>query len=156
MSSTRTTRGVAHASFTLERDLPVPPSRAFAAFADPEQKAAWFGGGDGWETTEQALDFRVGGREVDEGVFHGETRSRFEAVYTDIVEDERIVLTYDMWVDGHHISTSVAAYEFEATPTGTKLTHTEHGVHLDGFDDGSMREAGTREILDGLVAYLSE
>jgi uncharacterized protein YndB with AHSA1/START domain len=147
-------RSVAHASFSIERDLPVPPARAFLAFSDPAEKAAWFGG-DGWETTEAALDFRVGGREVDEGVFHGQTVSRFEAVYTDIVENERIVLAYDMWIDGTHISTSVASYEFLPTADGTRYVHTEHGIHLDGFDDGSMREEGTRGILDQLVAHLS-
>jgi uncharacterized protein YndB with AHSA1/START domain len=151
--TTETTRAVAHASFTLERDFPVPPERVFAAFADPVEKAAWFGG-DGWETTEAAFDFRVGGREIDEGVFHGETVSRFEAVYTDIVANERIVLAYDMWIDGKHISTSIAAYEFVPTDAGTHFVHTEHGIHLDGFDDGSMREEGTRGLLDQLEAYL--
>ena len=31
----------------------------------------------------------------------------FDDVYTDIVEHERFVLTYDMWIDGRHISTSL-------------------------------------------------
>lgn len=148
-------RSATHASFTLRREFPVPVERVFAAFADPEAKAQWFVGDDGWETTELAYDFRVGGKEVNEGVFHGRTRSRFEATYTDIVEGERIVLTYDMWIDGAHISTSVACYELEAVDAGTRLTHTEHGVHLDGFDDGAMREQGTRGLLDQLEAFLT-
>ena len=39
--------------------------------------------------------------------------SRYEATYTDIVEHVRIVTTYDMWIDGVHMSTSVASFEFE-------------------------------------------
>jgi len=145
---------VAHASFTLTRDIAVPVERTFAAFADREQKRAWFTDGPDWDTTEDAFDFRVGGTEIAEGKFHGGPLSRFVARYTDIVPNERIVLTYDMWLDGTHISTSVACYEFEATDSGTRFTHTEHGVHLDGLDDGAGREEGTRGILETLAAYL--
>ena len=66
-----------------------------------------------------------------------------------------LVLTYDMWVDGRHISTSLVAFEFEATESGSRLTHAEHGVHLDGFDDGSQREQGTSEIHDALASDLT-
>lgn len=153
--STVTGRSVAHHSFTLTRDFPVPVAKAFQAFADPVQKAAWFGTDEGFDTHEQHHDFRVGGRETSEGQWHGGPTSRFEATYTDIIENERIVLTYDMWVDGRHISTSLVAYEFEATASGTRFTHAEHGVHLDGFDDGSQREQGTGEILNALVSFLT-
>ena len=60
-----------------------------------------------------------------------------------------------MWVDGRHISTSLAAFEFEAIKGGTRFTHAEHGVHLDGFDDGSQREQGTSGILDVLALFLA-
>jgi len=91
---------VTHASFTLTRDIAVPVERTFAAFADPAQKRAWFTDRPDWDTTEDAFDFRVGGTEIAEGRFHGGPLSRFVARYTDIVADERIVLTYDMWLDG--------------------------------------------------------
>lgn len=145
---------IAHAQFTIERELPVPPERAYQAFADLEQKRQWFGGGEGWDISEHSMDFQVGGREVNEGVFHGATTSRFEATYTDIVENERIVITYDMWIDGKHISTSLATYEFEPAGAGSRLVLVEYGAHLDGFDDGAMREAGTRDIIEALAQYL--
>lgn len=150
-----TAHSVAHASFTVTRDIPVPPARVFAAFADPAQKAAWFGDPENFATDERSFDFRAGGREVEDGQWHGGPRSRFEATYTDIVENERIVYTYDMWIDGQHISTSLAALEFEAIDGGTRYTQTEHGAHLDGFDDGAMREQGTRQIVETLAAYLT-
>ena len=145
---------VIHSGFTIPRDIAVPAERAFAAFADRNQKKAWFTDGPQWDTTDEAFDFRVGGLEVAEGQFHDGPLSRFVATYTDIVENQRIVLTYDMWLDGAHISTSVASYEFEAIDGGTRFTHTEHGIHLDGLDSPAGREEGTREIIEELVKYL--
>ena len=99
---------------------------------------------------------RVGGRDVDEGTFHDGPVSRYEATYTDIVEHVRIVTTYDMWLDGVHMSTSVASLEFELIDEGTRFTHVEHGVFFDQFwADGSSREDGTRGLLEALGNYLA-
>ena len=35
-------RTVSHGTFTIERELPHPPARVFAAWADPKAKAQWF------------------------------------------------------------------------------------------------------------------
>lgn len=149
-------RSLGHAGFTLVRDYPVPVAAVWAAFAEEERKRAWFGDSVDWVTGEWRFDFRVGGRDVAEGTFHDGPLSRYEATYTDIVAGNRIVISYDMWLDDVHISTSVASFEFEATDDGTRLTHGEHGIHLDGFDlDGSLREQGTAEILDTLGRYLT-
>ncbi|MFF5034923.1 SRPBCC domain-containing protein [Nocardia salmonicida] len=148
------TRSINHAQFTIEREVPVAPAVVFQAFADPAVKATWFGGEEGWEQGEVSVDFAVGGREINEGTFH-EVTSRFVATYTDIVDNERLVYTYDMWLNGSHISTSVATWEFEPTTTGTKLTLVEFGAHLDGFDTGAQREEGTLGLVDALVNYLT-
>lgn len=145
---------VAHAGFTLVRDYPHPIAAVWTAFADGEQKRAWFGGGDAWTPSEWRFDFRVGGTDIEEAAFHGGVVSRFEARYTDIVEHERIVYGYDMWLDGRHISTSVASLEFETLDGATRFTHTEHGIHLDGLDDGTLRRDGTEQLLDALGAFL--
>lgn len=151
----RIEHSVAHAGFTLVRDYPVDLERVWDAFAEEEQKREWFGTSDDWRTGEWRHDFRVGGIDVAEGEFHGGPLSRYEARYTDIVDGNRIVTSYDMWLDGTHISTSVASYEFERITDGTRLTHAEHGIHLDGFDDGAAREAGTHGLHDRLGAFLS-
>jgi uncharacterized protein YndB with AHSA1/START domain len=57
-------RHVTHAMFTLERSYPVPPTRVFAAWAEPAAKAGWFAAGP---DSGHRLDFRVGGREVVHG-----------------------------------------------------------------------------------------
>lgn len=147
---------LAHSGFTLTRNYPIPVDRIWNAFADEEQKRAWWGDVDRVDPREWAFDFRVGGRDVDEGKFHNGPVSRYEATYTDIVEHVRIVTTYDMWLDGAHMSTSVASLEFESTDVGTQFTHVEHGVFFDQFwDDGPGREEGTRGLLDALGNYLA-
>ena len=151
-----TTRRLARAGFTLTRDYPVALTRVWKAFAEEDQKLQWFGDDDAFERDEWTFDFRVGGHDVAEATFHGGPVSRFEATYTDIVEHVRIVNTYDMWLDGVHMSTSVASFEFEPIDEGTRLTHVEHGVFFDQFwADGPNREAGCRGILDTLGNYLT-
>jgi uncharacterized protein YndB with AHSA1/START domain len=128
----------------------------WSAFADGDQKKRWFGEGDEWSLTEWQHNFHVGGHDIAEGQFHGRALSRYEGDYTDIVVQNRIVVTYDMWLDGAHVSTSVASFEFETVDVGTRLTHTEHGIFLDGFDaTGAEREAGSAGILEILGAFLT-
>ena len=149
-------RRLARAGFTLTRDYPVALGAVWDAFAEKDQKLQWFGDDDAFEPGEWAFDFRVGGRDVAEATFHNGPVSRFEATYTDIVEHLRIVNTYDMWLDGVHMSTSVASFEFEPINEGTRLTHVEHGVFFDQFwADGPNREAGSRGILETLGNYLT-
>ena len=151
-----TDRRLARAGFTLTRDYPVTLERVWDAFAEEDQKLDWFGAGDTFEPGEWAFDFRVGGRDVAEGTFHDGPVSRYEATYTDIVEHVRIVTTYDMWLDGFHMSTSVASFEFEPIDEGTRFTHVEHGVFLDQFwADGPNREEGSRGLLETLGNYLA-
>ena len=141
---------VEHATFVLERSYDAPPGRVFAAWADPEAKAQWFGGVD------FTLDFRVGGRETNGGGPAGGPVYRYEATYRDIVPDERIVYTTDMYADDRIISVSVATVELAAAGDGTRLVLTEHGAFLDGLETAAQREHGTGELLDKLGAVLSQ
>lgn len=156
-----TTHTETHATFTLERHYPVPVAKVWSAFADAEVKAQWFGGGE-FTDVERSEDFVVGGLAIADGRLGADgPLSQFRATYTDIVENERIVYTYDMWLDGAHASTSITTVVLEADEAGTHLTFTEQGVHLDGVhgpgpEAAAGREKGTGELLDKIGAVLTD
>ncbi len=145
-------RSATHSTFVIERDYDAAPARVFAAWSDANAKGQWFGA-PGEQRHE--LDFREGGRErftVDVG---GRVYS-FDALYEDIVADERIVYTYNMLRDGVRMSVSVTTVELLADGAGTHLRYTEQGVFLDGEDTPEEREHGTKELLDKLAQALAQ
>jgi uncharacterized protein YndB with AHSA1/START domain len=149
-----TERSVTHATFAIERSYDAAPARVFAAWADPAAKARWFAGPDDWESGRYELEFRVGGRERASGGPPGGPVHTYEARYHDIVPDQRIVATYDMYLDGTRISVSLATVEFRPEGAGTRLVFTEQGAFLDGYDNPAQREQGTRDLLDALGTEL--
>jgi uncharacterized protein YndB with AHSA1/START domain len=150
-----TERTVTHASFTIERVFDAPPRRVFHAFADTKAKESWFAGPAEWGPNRHAQDFRVGGRESNSVAPEGGEAHVFEALYYDIVPDERIIYSYEMFIGDKHISVSLASVEFKPAGTGTKLILTEHGAYLDGWDFPAQREEGTKWLLDKLGASLA-
>jgi uncharacterized protein YndB with AHSA1/START domain len=154
------TRSVIHDTFTIERTYPATPSRVFAAFASEEAKNSWGDTGDlqpaDASPSETEFDFRVGGRERFSHKWQG-TSYRYDGLYYDIVPDQRIVYSYEMYADDLRISVSVTTIEFVRTGEGTALTYTEQGAYLDGIDGPqapALRQEGTTEMLDGLTSYL--
>jgi uncharacterized protein YndB with AHSA1/START domain len=145
-----------HDTFVIERRLSSSPARVFAAFADQEKKARWFGCVEGWEVAEHTLDFRVGGREVWRGGPPGATPHRNDTYYHDIVPDERIVWSYAMQLGGRRISVSLSTLELIPDGSGTRMRFTEQGVFLDGHDGIAERERGTKDLLDNLERALRE
>ena len=150
-----TERKAEHATFAIERRYAASPARVFAAFADPAQKARWFGGPDEWDKGPSQFDFRVGGRERASGGPKGGPVHAFDALYYDIVPDRRIVYAYDMHLGDVRISVSLTTVEFKPDGTGTRLVFTEQGVFLDGYDDAGSREGGTKWLLDKLGETLA-
>ncbi|HEX2033441.1 MAG TPA: SRPBCC family protein [Chloroflexota bacterium] len=149
-----TERSVTHATFVVERSYDASPARVFAAWADPAAKARWWAGPEEWGPTTHELDFRVGGRELSRGGPRGGPVHTFDAIYQDIVPNERIIYTYDMRLDETRISVSLATVELKPHGRGTLLVFTEQGAFLDGHEIPSRRREGTGELLDALGAEL--
>ena len=143
-------RSVVHATFVVERVYDAPPARAFAAWATSEAKSRWFGG----PNDKLTLDFKVGGRESSRGAAPNGVIYSYDALYQDIVPNERIIYTYDMHLNEARISVSVATVEFQKKGAGTRLVFTEQGAFLDGLDKPADREHGTGELLNALGAEL--
>jgi len=146
-------------TFTLERSYPELPARVFAIFANPNAKSALTddsdeGTGEGASYLE--FDFRIGGRERFDFTESDGRKMYYDALYYDLVEDQRIVYSYEMYADGSRISVSVATIQFAAENGGTKVSWTEQGVYLDGLDEPELRQGGTSWMLDNLGEVLSK
>ena len=80
----------------------------------------------------------------------------FDARYHDIVENQRIVYSYDLYLDDQRMSVSVATVELESHDDGTRMLFTEQGAFFDGIDDPANREHGTNLLVDALGKALQE
>lgn len=150
-------RSVAHATFHLERSYHAPVARVWKALTDEAAKEKWFGGTPGsWELLERHMDVRVGGREWLKGRWEGGMVSTFEAIYHDVIPNERLVYSYEMHLDDKKISVSLATLQLKAAGGKTTLMVTEQGAFLDGYDDAGSREHGTGHLLDALGASLND
>ena len=143
-------RSATHGTFAIERIYDSSPARVFKAWADPAAKARWFVGPTDWQLLERAIDFRVGGKERLSGRKGSGIVSTFDAVYHDIVPNERIIFAYSMTVGEKRISSSLATVQFKPAGDGTQLVFTEQGAFLDGLDSVGPREAGWKDLLNAL------
>ncbi len=100
------------------------------------------------------LDFRVGGREYESGGPADGPMHYYNAIYQDIVPDERIIYAFDMHLGDQRITVSLATVEFKPLGTGTRMIFTEQIVFLDGSDHLDGRKEGTEAMLDNLEAEL--
>jgi uncharacterized protein YndB with AHSA1/START domain len=150
-------RSVVHATFHLERTYDAPVVRVWKALTDQAAKSKWFGGPpDKWELLERHMDVRIGGTERASGRWEGGVVSNFDAIYHDVIPNERLVYSYVMHLDEKKISVSLATMELKADGAKTTLRVTEQGAFLDGYDDAGSREHGTGFLLDALGASLQE
>jgi uncharacterized protein YndB with AHSA1/START domain len=146
---------VTYATFTIERALKAPPARVFAAYSSLEAKMAWFKAPSDIVTLNRDFDFRVGGKERFHARWPSGMESDFQAVYHDIVQNERIVLVYDLFHDAEKLSVSLQTIELRPEGSGTRLLHTEQGAYFSGGPEAVQgREHGTAWHVDNLVALI--
>jgi uncharacterized protein YndB with AHSA1/START domain len=99
---------------------------------------------------------------IERSVEHGSGGPRggpvhdYKATYWDIVQNERIVYTHEMLMDGRRVSVSLATIELNPEGRGTRLILTEHGAFLDGLDSSTRRAQGTGSLLDTLAEALGD
>jgi uncharacterized protein YndB with AHSA1/START domain len=152
-----TKRTVTCSTFTIERTLAAHPNEVFAAFADVNLKTRMLASADDEQVGEAfahaEFDFRIGGRERFEFVEEDGRKMTYDALYYDIVPNERIVYSYEMYSDGSRISVSVASIELLEVATSTTLIWTEQGAFLDGLDTSDLREGGTSWMIDNMAEY---
>jgi len=150
-------RSVVHGSFHLERSYDAPVARVWRALTDETAKQKWFAGPPGrWELLERQMDVRVSGRERLRGRWEGGVVSTFDAIYQDVIPNERLVYSYMMHLDERKISVSLATVQLKAEDGKTTLMLTEQGAFLDGYDDAGSREQGSGHLLDALGASLRD
>jgi uncharacterized protein YndB with AHSA1/START domain len=150
-----TARSIQHATFEIERELAATPARVYAAWSHPESKRAWFACHDDWPSVEYALDFRVGGRERNVVAAPGEPQHVFDAVYLDIVPEQRLIYAYEMRLGERRISASLATVLFTPCKRGTLLRFVEQAAFLDGYEGMPDRQLGTEIGLDNLERWLA-
>jgi uncharacterized protein YndB with AHSA1/START domain len=152
-----TTRTVTCSTFTIERNLSASPTQVFAAFADVNLKTRMLASSDDEQIGEAfghaEFDFRIGGRERFEFVEEDGRKMSYDALYYDIVPNERIVYSYEMYAGESRISVSVASIELLESANATTLIWTEQGAFLDGLDTSDLREGGTSWMVDNMAEY---
>jgi uncharacterized protein YndB with AHSA1/START domain len=150
-------RSVVHAAFHLERSYDAPVERVWRALTDEKAKQKWFGGAPGrWQLLERHMDVRAGGTERLKGRWEGGVVSTFDAIYHDVIQNERLVYSYVMHLNDKKISVSLATMQLQAKGEKTTLKVSEQGAFLDGYDDAGSRQHGTGHLLDALGASLED
>ncbi len=147
-------RSVVHDTFSLSRVYDASPAQVFHALTDIRAKARWFEGAGKWTMLERTMDVRPGGRERLQGRWESGMVTTFDAIYFDVIPNERLVYAYEMYQNERKISVSLATMELKPEGAGTRLVVTEQGAFLDAYDDAGSRERGTGMLLDRLGASL--
>jgi uncharacterized protein YndB with AHSA1/START domain len=145
-----------HSTFSLERSYKATPERVFAAWADPASKRRWNYEGRSHELLRHESEFRVGGDEraamkLGPGLPVSGMTLTMDAVYQNIVRNQRIVWAYRMAMDGKTFSASLVTVELVKTSAGTDLFLTHQGAYFEGADGPEMRKGGWTELLGRLA-----
>jgi len=106
---------------TISRVFDAPRELVWEAWTNPEHVAQWWGP-DGFTTTIEKMDFRVGG--VWKQVMHGPDGRDYpnSSIFREIVAPERIVFSHGGGGEGGSGTHFVATWIFEALGKQTCLT----------------------------------
>lgn len=141
-------------SLTIRRTFDAPRERVFRAFTDPDEFGHWFAPGS--LTPEvNTLEPETGG-EFSVSFVGDEDRTDIEGTYEEVVEDERIVHTWDYPGEGE----SRLTIEFRDADGGCEvvLSHNRIGPYQEHSADenADLYEGGWSSALDKLAEVLAE
>ena len=145
-----------HGTVVVEQTLNVPVARAYAAFADAQERARWGAPSETAVFIYDETDFRVGGRDLARCGAKADPRFRVEARYLDIVTERRVVWT-EMIKD---IDTPLAANltTLEFTPDGQR-TRLKVTIQVTSFVGTGMMDNikfGHTGSLANMARYLGQ
>lgn len=128
--------------YTLTRDLNAPVDAVWHAWTDEQDYGKWA------SAEEVSLDVRPGGAWSSVMVIPGGARIPLSGSYTEVVENERLVV--GMSVPGTD-ELSLMAVTLTANGDGTTITVSQS---LDTAEARDQSEQGSGMLLDGLAAHL--
>jgi len=135
---------------SIDRVLPAPPERVFAALTEPDLFARWMGP-EGSEVTVEEMTVTMGGRLAFLVTLpDGGPQFRLFGFYEDIDPPRRLVHSWGMEGDDE---VSTVVFDLEPHGSGTRLQLTHHG--LTRPEEVAQNEGGWQHQLDRLEALLT-
>lgn len=142
----------------VERVFEAPCALVWEAWTNPEHIVHWWGP-DGFTTTIEKMDFRVGGEW--KHTMHGPDGTDYpnSSVFHEIVDNERIVFVHGGRRTGGPEVNFTATWTFEAVGNRTRLTmrllfDTPAGRELAATEFGAVE--GARQTLAKLGGFLAQ
>lgn len=134
----------------IDRVLPAPPEKVFAALTEPDLFAQWMGP-EGSEVTVEEMTVTMGGRLAFlVALPEGGPQFRLFGFYEDIDPPRRLVHSWGMEGDDE---VSTVVFELEPHGDGTRLQLHHHG--LTRPEEVAQNEGGWQHQLDRLEALLT-
>lgn len=134
----------------IDRVLPAPPEKVFAALTEPDLFAQWMGP-EGSEVTVEEMTVTMGGRLAFlVKLPDGGPRFRLFGFYEDIDSPRRLVHSWGMEGEDEE---STVVFELEPHGDGTRLQLTHHG--LTRPEEVAQNEGGWQHQFDRLEALLT-
>jgi uncharacterized protein YndB with AHSA1/START domain len=145
---------IVHETLVLERNLSAPPSRVFAAVADPRVRATWTVPSDDEVLIYSATDFRPGGVDRFTCGLRTDPIHDGEVHYLEIAPDERVIYSERLSTEGSLVAISLITWELRQSGGGTRLTITDQMASLAGRGPVEGSIAGYTAALANLGTHL--
>ena len=152
----RTESGTADREIVISRVIHAPRELVFEAFTELRHLSQWWGP-EGFTTTTQAFEFRVGGEW--DFVMHGPDETDYQEwiCWTEIVPPERIVLLHGEYRDDPDAFESVLTFapDGEATRIEMRTVFPTRDLRDEAVERYHAIEGG-QQTLSKLAAYVTE